>query len=507
MSGTEGASGRTLGSAAGGGSRAPASGGLRATADGGSRATADGGSRASVAGGSRAPYAKLHPGPGWPREQAASHQRARIHAAMIELVVGRGYGAVKVRELVGLAGVSARTFYEHFADKDECFLRTYGLIVRRSTKEVGAAQKDCHDWREQLRLAFCAWADGIAREPRAARLALVEAFAGGPAALEQMRRAEAHYEAMIGASFAAAPDPVPVPPLVIKGIVAGLHRVARAQLLAGNEHELPGLADELLEWMLCFRCRAVRSLAQLDAPPAAAAPGAVALDAVAHNRDRDRDAREGEAAGEGDRVRILEAVAWLAAEEGYRQLRVPRIRAAAGVSRKCFDGHFEDVESCFIAALERLAERALVRAAPAGAAARTWAGGLHRALGSLCADIAADPVLARLGFIEVFAPGPDGMLCRERVIAGVAESFRASAPAGQRPSELAAEASVGAVWGIVHHHIALGRAHQLPRITGVLSYLALAPAIGAEQAVRAIVAEQEAMRGGVAARGSAASAG
>ena len=419
---------------------------------------------------------------------------------MIELVVGRGYGAVKVRELVGLAGVSARTFYEHFADKDDCFLRTYGLIVRRSTKEVGAAQKDCHDWREQLRLAFCAWAQGIAREPRAARLALVEAFAAGPAALEQMRRAEAHYEAMIGTSFAGAPDPVPVPPLVIKGIVAGLHRVARAQLLAGREHELPGLADELLEWMLCFRCRAATSIAQLDAPPAPVAlapptPGAVP---PVHAHDRD-------VCGE-DRVRILEAVAWLAAEEGYRQLRVPRIRAAAGVSRKCFDEHFEDVESCFIAALERLAARALARAAPAGAAARTWPGGLHRALYSLCVDIAADPVLARLGFIEVFAPGPDGMLCRERVIAGVAESFRASAPAGQRPSELAAEASVGAVWGVVHNHIALGRAHQLPRITGVLSYLALAPAIGAEGAVRAIVAEQEAMRGG-AGRGSAASAG
>ena len=127
---------------------------------------------------------------------------------MIELVAERGYGAVTVRELVRMAGVATGTFYEHFTDKDECFLRTYGLIVRRSMKQVGAAQKDCHDWRERLRLAFCAWADGIAREPQAARLALVEAFAGGPAALEQMRRAEAHYETMIEQSFAGAPDPV-----------------------------------------------------------------------------------------------------------------------------------------------------------------------------------------------------------------------------------------------------------------------------------------------------------
>jgi len=429
-------------------------------------------------------YVKLHPGPGWPREQAASHQRARIHAAMIELVSERGYGAVTVREIVRLAGVSPGTFYEHFADKDECFLRTYGLIVRRSMKRVGAAQKDRHDWRERLELAFCAWADGIAREPKAARLALVEAFAGGGAALEQMRRAEGHYEAMIEISFAGAPDPVPVPPLVFKGIVAGVHRVARAQLLAGRAHELPGLADELLEWMLCFRCEAAMSLAHFDAPSASVAPDAATL--AMH----DRGVRE------DDRARILDAVARLAAREGYWQLTVPRIRAAAGVSRKRFDEHFEDVQGCFIAALERLTERALAHAVPAGRAARSWPGGLHRALCSLCASFAADPVLARLGFVEVFAPGPDGMLYRERSVAAIAESLRISAPARQRPSELAAEASIGAVWGVMHHHVALGRAHQLSSIAGVLSYLALAPAIGAEQAVQAIAAEHEAMRDG-----------
>ena len=434
---------------------------------------------------SRARYRKLHPGPGGASEQVASDQRARLCAAMIELVAERGFGAVTVRELVRLAGVSTHTFYERFADKEECFLHTYELLVQRSAKRVGDAQKDCYDWREQLRLALCAWAGGIACEPQAARLALVEAFAGGPAALEQMRRAEELYEAMIERSFARAPDPVPVPPLVVKGIVAGVHRVARAQLLAGCAHELPGLTDELLEWMLCLRCEDGAALVRLaDCPaPAPALPGAAT------------SAIHADGAREGDRERILEAVARLAAREGYWQLTVPRIRAVAGVSRRRFDEYFEDVQDCFIAALERLTERVLARVAPAGASAQTWPGGLHRALHALCAQFAADPVLARLGFIEVFAPGPDGMLCRERAIAGVAESFRASAPVAQRPSELCAEASVGAVWGIVHRHVASGRARQLPRIAPVLSFLALAPAIGAEQAVQAIAAEHELMCG------------
>src|ERR1700751_696691 len=166
-------------------------------------------------------YAQLHPGPGLSREQVGSHQRARIYAAMIELVAERGYCAVTISELARLAGVSKRTFYEHFpGGKQECFLRTYELVVRRSCKRVGAAQADCSDWRQRLQLAFRAWTDGIAGEPKAARLALEEAFAAGPAALDLMRRAEGRFAAMIDLSFADAPDDIVVPPLVVKGIRA-----------------------------------------------------------------------------------------------------------------------------------------------------------------------------------------------------------------------------------------------------------------------------------------------
>src|ERR1035438_298370 len=109
----------------------------------------------------RVPYPHLHPGPGLSHEQVASHQRARIYAAMIELVAERGYGAVTVLELARLAGVSKHTVYEHFpGGKQECFLCTYELIVRRSSRRVGAAQKDCRDWRGRAPPAVCAWGGG-----------------------------------------------------------------------------------------------------------------------------------------------------------------------------------------------------------------------------------------------------------------------------------------------------------------------------------------------------------
>jgi AcrR family transcriptional regulator len=191
-----------------------------------------------------------------------------------------------------------------------------------------------------------------------------------------------------------------------------------------------------------------------------------------------------------ERALILAATTKLAANDGYRQLSVPGIRAAAGVSRKSVDAHFNDVTDCFLAALEVLIQRTLAWALRQGANANSWSGGLHRVMAAFCASVASDPAFARLGFVELFAPGTPGVRFRARLIAAVAERLRRSAPSHQRPSELAAEASVGGVLGIIHDHIVSGRASCLPRVAPTLSFLILAPAIGAPTAVAAIAKEQ-----------------
>jgi AcrR family transcriptional regulator len=422
----------------------------------------------------------------------ASHQRARISAAMIELVAECGHNAVTIRELVRRAGISTHSFYERFQGKDECFLYTYELIVRRSINTVRAAQKSCDDWHERQRLAFRAWAREIAREPRAAWLVLVQAFAAGPAALARTRHSEAMFATLIEQSFAGAPDAVPIPSLVVQGIVAGVHRVARTQLLAGNEHALPDLTDELLEWMLCFRCEAAAELGRLDHPPAPSSGDSPRISShrLSGSDGDGLDDGEGNDDGSDDRVRILDAVAHLAAAEGYQQLTATRIRLVAGVSRRRFDAQFAGVHECFSAALEHFTEGALAHAAAAGRIGHSWPGGLYRAIDALCAHIATDPVFARLAFIGVFEPGLDGMRRRAHVLDHAAGVLCASAPVELRPSELSAEASVGAVWGLVYRYIAAGRARELPQIAPTLSFLALAPAIGAERAVREIAAEQ-----------------
>jgi len=65
------------------------------------------------------------------RTQVIRHQRARIYGAMVEAVASSGYQETSVKQVVALAGVSRRSFYEQFANKQECFLATFDLIAQR----------------------------------------------------------------------------------------------------------------------------------------------------------------------------------------------------------------------------------------------------------------------------------------------------------------------------------------------------------------------------------------
>jgi AcrR family transcriptional regulator len=403
---------------------------------------------------------------------------------MVEIVGERGYDTITVRELARLAGVSTRAFYEQFESKEECFLRTYELVVQRAAGRVAASQQGAHSWEEKLQLAFGAFAHEVVEKPNVARLALVAVFEAGPAAIERLRQAETMFETMIGESFDRAPDRIAVSPLIVRGIVSGVERVTRTHLLAGREGELPGLGDEMMEWALSYRCESAEGL---PTPDRRFTP-----DPDESRAETGTENGNGQVHGD-ERALILAAVAKLAAADGYLELTVPRIRAAAGVPRRSFDANFEGVRDCFLAALELRLGAALSQAARGFSEGDTWPGGIHRALTTFCAHMARDEVLAKLAQVEASAPGPDGLRCGERLIANLTESFRASTPDAQRPSELCGEAAVGAVWGAVYQHVVAGRARRLPQIAPALSFLALAPTLGATEAVAAIRDEQQAL--------------
>jgi TetR/AcrR family transcriptional regulator len=427
---------------------------------------------------------KLHPGPGMASSDVAAHQAARIHRAMIEIVADRGYDRVKVRELVHLASVSSRAFYEHFESKEDCFLRTYDLVVRRATRRIIASQAGEGEWRERPRLIFDAFVKELEGDPDAARLALIGAYAAGPTALEQARKSEATFELMFAESFARAPKGVVVPPMVVEGMTAGVARVARTRMAVGGGTELAHLKDDIMAWILCYPGKPSSELKGLDLQSVWRDTRLLPLNILASSG-------EGEAWPKtGDRALILTSIAELTAANGYSSLTASDIRRGAGVSRKAYKSHFEGVEDCFVAAMEQRAGEALAQAARAQTAGKTWAGGVYRAISAFCDQISDDSLLRGVCLADNFLPGSSGSRIRTQLIGAVAEQLVDSVPSGEQSTLLATEATTGAIWSLFHHHIVRAIAHSAPQVAATLAFMAIAPVIGASGAVTAIGGEQ-----------------
>lgn len=411
-------------------------------------------------------------------QAVAAHQRARLQAAMIEAVARNGYAATTTKDVVGLAGVSTKTLYKHFEGKEECFLATYDLVVRQAMERISAAYrgeaKQERDWTAGLCRAFEAFATEILERPKPSRLALVEVLAAGPAALERAERAEAVFTQMIAQSFAQAPEEVALPRLLVRSLVGGIWFVTRGRLLEGQAETISGSSLELFEWMLAYRSPVAEAL-----PRVAVAPGGQ------WGRAPESPSR----IGGDERTRMLRAAARIAARGGYLGLTPGQIAEQAGVSAEAFSAAFESAGECFLASLELLSAQALARALRESEGAPTWPAAVCRAIRALLCQIAEDRVFARAAFVEVFAAGPAGTERRAALMRSFAALLVRRAPRERRPSPLVAEAIVGAVWSIAHRHVAKDRAHLLPSLSAHAAYLALAPIVGAEEALDAILAE------------------
>lgn len=416
-------------------------------------------------------YAKLRPGPGRSQEEVFASQRARLRTAMIELTAEQGYEGITVRSLARTASVSTRSFYKHFANVEECFISTYEALMGRALRRARAAQSDREAWDERLRAIVLSILEDSASHPKEAQLVLVESFALGSPIQPRMREMIAGFERLLTDIFSGAPEtPTPLRQIVC-GMAGAVMRVARQRVLAEEDADVEALADELSDWMLALTMGDPSSLQVLDQAP-------IAPFSYRNGTGLRPDGRLTGLGGFGDDTRrILSATIKLAATSGVSNLTVPKIRAEAGVSRRSFDSRFAGVHECLLEAVEAVTSSAAARADGEVDATDGWEVGIHRATRRLCSELARNPRLAHLIFVDLFSAGSKALECRERLVSAGASRLLGAAPLPQRQSELHAEASAAAAWRTVHSEIAASRANELRQMAPTLSYVALAPTI------------------------------
>jgi AcrR family transcriptional regulator len=187
---------------------------------------------------------------GLPRSFVESNQRARILRAVVEVASGTGYGALTVRDVIERAGVSRRTFYDHFDNKEQAFLAAYQLVVGRLARDVEAASRRGDTWCESIVLGLSTFLDRLARDPALAHLLVVEVLAAGPPALATRAAAMEAFRTFLEPGFDEAPEGLPVPALAAETAIGGTYEVVYSLVLQGRTPELPALMPDLLQIVL-----------------------------------------------------------------------------------------------------------------------------------------------------------------------------------------------------------------------------------------------------------------
>lgn len=187
---------------------------------------------------------------GLPRSYVIHNQQERILHAVVLVAADRGYGTMTIEEVVAAAGVSRRTFYDHFSNKEDAFVAAYDLVVDQLAEVVNAAFASGATWPERIRRALAAFLEHLAAEPEIAHLCVVEILAAGPRALERRTKAMQRFHPFFlpdpSQSAAAAADA----PLAAEAAIGGLYEVVYGRILAHQTRELPELLPSLLRNLL-----------------------------------------------------------------------------------------------------------------------------------------------------------------------------------------------------------------------------------------------------------------
>jgi AcrR family transcriptional regulator len=204
-------------------------------------------------------------------------QRRRLLLAMGELLTEIGVEDATVGRISKRAGVSRRTFYEVFEDREECFLAAFDQAIERIAEEVVPAYARERKWSARVRAALTVLLEYFDAHPGVARMCVIEALRAGPEVLERRRRVLGVLTAAVEEGRAEARHGNEPLPLTAEGVVGGALAVLHARLLAGPPAtaRTPGLVDlvnPLTAMIVHPYCGPTAARRELDRPAPKAAP-------------------------------------------------------------------------------------------------------------------------------------------------------------------------------------------------------------------------------------------
>jgi AcrR family transcriptional regulator len=153
---------------------------------------------------------------------------------------------MSVEDIIATAGVSRRTFYDHFKSKDDAFLGEYEQVSAELIERVRASNDPEASFIERAEAGLHATLEFFQEDVAYADLCVVEVMAAGRRAVEKRDSAMAALAALVDESASDLPKRSLPPAITSRLVVGGIYEVIYTNVLNGKLDELPGLVPDMI---------------------------------------------------------------------------------------------------------------------------------------------------------------------------------------------------------------------------------------------------------------------
>jgi AcrR family transcriptional regulator len=414
------------------------------------------------------------------RADRKSTQRERLIAGMVAAAHRHGYAGATISQVIAHAGVSRPTFYDYFADKEDCFLATHRVHSRLLVADIRRAVA-AEPPERAVQTAIRRFIELAEEHPDRAGFLADATMAGGWRALDERDRMIDEIAKVIEHARVKTPPRAPTPDVPIR-VVLGALRWLVAPLLRRGERDLTALANDLICWVESYKhpndehrwhtlepgpvLPPSPHVSQMSLrPPPSIPPGRSKLSKTEIARNQ--------------RERIVYATAEVAAAKGYTVTTIADITAGAGVDRRVFYTHFGDKQQAFLAVHELCIQQIMAVTASAFFSASTWPERAWEAMRACTQFQASHSIVTHIALVESYAVGASAIQRIDDSRTAFTIFFQEGNQYTKHPaSQTAMEASLGAIFEIFYHQARQGRSDQMSRLTCNGAYIMLAPFIG-----------------------------
>jgi AcrR family transcriptional regulator len=406
---------------------------------------------------------RLSPGRGSSASAVLDSQRRRLFGALVARVAEHGYAGTRVADLCSDSGVSSRSFYAIFADKEACLCAALDELLRK-TAAFALAGLDSEGTDAGTAVAIERLMDLLAAQPAAARLCLLDGFAAGQRSRQIIDAAMAEAESRLLAGLRRSPRWESLPLEFSRAALGAIVEVLRLRMVAGEEEAFPGLGPELVDFLERYE-PPTRPLRSAPRPP---------------------DPRPEESEGLDHAERALRAFEALLAESDLGRVTMDKVARRAGMSVRTLYANFADFDRLVLASIDSATAILMAAAVPAARRHPDRGDALRAAIATTFNLLAARPNLAHLLLVGVYEAGGTAIARREEGLSPLRSLVRgAYAPRPWTLPGVAIDAVLGAVLFLARHRLLAEGASALPALAPIVTYIALFPVLGAEEATRA----------------------